>query len=192
MDVGNALLTIRDQGLYREFKTFDDYCKAKWGMAKSYAHYLVSGSQVAANLVLPRGNLYTPCEIQPIHEKQVRPLRVLEPAQQRTVWDEAVKTAPRLPCAMPYMEGMLCPVPAALLLLCLPAPSALGAAPLRSCPLPTPQEGHCQPQPRNPKAEWDSGYPLSICACPGHHLKNLVSTFFCILENPGKKDPPMM
>ncbi len=36
----------------------------------------------------------TPCEIQPIHEQQVRPLIALEPNQQREVWEKAVKTAP--------------------------------------------------------------------------------------------------
>jgi len=92
--VGKALQTIRDQRLYREeFNAFNDYCKEKWGLERTYAHRLISGSQVADNLVLPRGNLYTPCEIQPIHEKQVRPLRPLEPEQQCEVWEEAVRTA---------------------------------------------------------------------------------------------------
>jgi hypothetical protein len=91
--VGRALLTIRVQGLYREgFKTFNDYCKGKWGMAKSYAYYLVTGSQVAANLATPVA-MMSPCEIQPIHEKQVRPLGQLEPEQQCEVWEEAVRSA---------------------------------------------------------------------------------------------------
>ncbi len=39
MAVGNALLTIRDNRLYREgFKTFGDYCRGKWGVGKSYAN----------------------------------------------------------------------------------------------------------------------------------------------------------
>jgi hypothetical protein len=92
--VGKALQTIRDQRLYREeFNAFNDYCKEKWGLERTYAHRLISGSQVADNLVLPRGNLYAPCEIQPIHEKQVRPLSPLEPEQQCEVWEEAVRTS---------------------------------------------------------------------------------------------------
>jgi hypothetical protein len=92
--VGNALLTIRDRRLYREgFKTFMEYCNARWGMGRAYANYLISGSQIAANLATPVA-LCTPCEIQPIHEKQVRLLAHLEPDQQREVWEEAVKTAP--------------------------------------------------------------------------------------------------
>ncbi|MBU4233281.1 MAG: hypothetical protein L6277_12125 [Desulfobacterales bacterium] len=35
-----------------------------------------------------------PCEIQPVHERQVRPLAVLEPNEQRDVWEVAVRTAP--------------------------------------------------------------------------------------------------
>jgi len=33
------------------------------------------------------------CEIQPIHERRVRPLASLEPAQQCEVWEEAVRSA---------------------------------------------------------------------------------------------------
>ena len=62
-------------------------------MGRSYAHYLVTGSKVAANLLSTREDLYTPCEIQPFFEKQVRPLSQLEPEQQCEVWEEAVRTA---------------------------------------------------------------------------------------------------
>jgi hypothetical protein len=106
--VGNALLTIRDSRLYREqFQIFNEYCNVRWGMGKSYSNYLISGSQVAVNLLThndhPGGQLYTPCEIQPIHEKQVRPLRILEPDQQREVWEEAVRTFAR-PGRVPTYE----------------------------------------------------------------------------------------
>ena len=105
MDVGNALLTIRDRQLYREqFRNFKAYCTERWGMSKNYANRLISGCQVAVNLggqVIQRSKdgahghqLCSPCEIQPTSERQIRPLSQLEPAQQRTVWEEAVKTAP--------------------------------------------------------------------------------------------------
>jgi len=80
-----------------EFKTFNDYCKGKWVMAKSYAFYLVKKSLVPVNLlthgVHPGGRLCAPCEIQPINAKQIRSLTVLEPNQQCEVWKEAVRTA---------------------------------------------------------------------------------------------------
>jgi hypothetical protein len=91
--VGRALQTIRDQRLYREgHKTFKDYCNDKWGVGRAYANYLIGGSQVAANLATAVA-LCTPCEIQPIHERQVRPLTILDPAQQCEVWEEAVRSA---------------------------------------------------------------------------------------------------
>jgi hypothetical protein len=62
-------------------------------MGRHYAHELISGSQVATNLLTPV-HLCTPCEIQPTSERQIRPLTPLEPAQQREVWEEAVKTTP--------------------------------------------------------------------------------------------------
>jgi hypothetical protein len=61
-------------------------------MGRQQANRLVDGSKVATNLT-PRGVLCTPCEIQPIHEKQVRPLAQLEPDQQCEVWEEAVRSA---------------------------------------------------------------------------------------------------
>jgi len=92
--VGKALVTIRDKRLYREdFKTFKDYCNEKWGMSKTHANRLITGSQVAVNLT-PIGALCAPCEIQPTSEYQTRPLAALEPDQQREVWKEAVENAP--------------------------------------------------------------------------------------------------
>jgi hypothetical protein len=91
--VGMALEEIRAKGLYREgYKTFRDYCNQKWDMNGRYADRLIAGSQVAENLG-PRDPTMTPCEIQPMFEKQVRPLTVLEPNEQRDVWEEAVRSA---------------------------------------------------------------------------------------------------
>jgi len=55
-------------------------------MARNYAHRTIEAAKVAANL-LPIGNI-------PATESQARPLTVLEPAQQREVWQRAVDTAP--------------------------------------------------------------------------------------------------
>jgi len=79
MAVGRALYAIRDRKLYRErFLNFEVYCNERWGMGRGYANSLIRGSQVAANLLtydgLPGDQLCSPCEIQPIHEQQVRPL----------------------------------------------------------------------------------------------------------------------
>ena len=88
VDVGSALLEIRDSRLYRrEFGTFEDYCRDRWGMARNYANRLILAADVAINLV-PMGT------IAPQSERQVRPLTVLEPEQQREAWERAVSTAP--------------------------------------------------------------------------------------------------
>ena len=103
IDVGKALLTIRERKLYRgEFKTFKAYCAEKWGMSKDHGNRLIQGFQVAANLGEPisqepyktsRGILCTPCEIQPTSEYQIRPLAPLQPEQLCEVWEEALKNA---------------------------------------------------------------------------------------------------
>jgi hypothetical protein len=53
---------------------------------------VIGESREAANLA-PRGALCPPCEIQPINERQLRPLAVLEPTQQFEVWKEDVRSA---------------------------------------------------------------------------------------------------
>lgn len=88
VDVGNALLEIRDSRLYRaEFGTFEDYCIGKWNMQRAYAYRLISAAEVVSNLS-PIG------DILPSVETQARPLTRLEPEQQREAWAKAVETAP--------------------------------------------------------------------------------------------------
>lgn len=85
--VGNALLEIRDSRLYRQTHgTFDDYCRERWQMDRTYAHRTIEAAKVARNL-LPIGNT-------PSTESQTRPLTALEPDAQREVWQRAVETAP--------------------------------------------------------------------------------------------------
>jgi hypothetical protein len=95
--VGKALQTIRDRKLYRErYRNFKEYCADKWGMSRQYSYNLISGSQVAENLSTRADNFAPLVKIQPISEYQVRPLTILEPAQQCEVWEEAVKSAGRI------------------------------------------------------------------------------------------------
>jgi hypothetical protein len=55
VEVGNALLEIRDSRLYRQdFKRFEDYLKERWSMSRSYAHRIIEASQFSA--LLPNGN----------------------------------------------------------------------------------------------------------------------------------------
>lgn len=87
VDVGNALLAIRDARLYRgTHDTFEDYCRERWGMSRIHAHRLIEAAEVSENL-LPMGNM-------PTNERQIRPLAKLEPEQQREVWQRVIETAP--------------------------------------------------------------------------------------------------
>lgn len=84
-EVGSALMEIRDARLYRsEFKTFENYCREKWGMSRSRAHRLIEASSVVE--MLPIGNT-------PTTESQVRPLTTLPPNKQTEAWGKAVETA---------------------------------------------------------------------------------------------------
>lgn len=89
VEVGNALMEIRDTRLYREqFGTFEDYCRDRWGMSKMHAYRLIDAAQVVTNL--ESNQLVT----FPSNEAQTRPLAQLSPELQREVWQQAVITAP--------------------------------------------------------------------------------------------------
>lgn len=88
VDVGLALLAIRDGRLYRlEYGTFEEYCRNRWSMARNYANKMIAAAEVVANLGTTVPNL-------PATESQARPLTALEPEQQREAWTLAVETAP--------------------------------------------------------------------------------------------------
>ena len=87
-EVGSALLTIRQQKLYRESHgSFEEYCRQRWQMSRSYANRLIGASSVVRNLV-PIGTI-------PTRENQVRPLTQLEPEQQREAWEAAIEESSR-------------------------------------------------------------------------------------------------
>lgn len=93
VEVGKALLRIRDEQLYRpDYSTFEDYCRQKWDIDRSYAYRLMNSAQVIQNLEMsPIGNIV------PANEAQARPLALLPVQQQPEAWDEAVKASPGKP-----------------------------------------------------------------------------------------------
>jgi len=91
--IGRALMTIRDQRLYREaYRTFEDYCQERWGMTPRHANRQVAAAKVA-ELVGPIGP--TP------REGQARELAPLldDPDLLVTVWETAVAEADGKPTA---------------------------------------------------------------------------------------------
>ncbi len=94
--VGTALLTIRDQRLYREdHNTFEDYCRTRWGMTRTHADRMISAASVVADLtpIGVSGGSSTIVEL-PANEAQARPLAALPSEQRAAAWQEAVQTAP--------------------------------------------------------------------------------------------------
>lgn len=48
--VASAMATIRDKKLYRQFGTFDDYCRERWGSGRSQVDRLIAHERVLDNL----------------------------------------------------------------------------------------------------------------------------------------------
>ena len=83
-EVGQALAFIREKKLYRaEYKTFEDYCRERWGIQRNYANKLIAASEVVQNIGM--GTMV------PTSERQTRPLYTLDPETQREAWDQLVQ-----------------------------------------------------------------------------------------------------
>lgn len=88
IEVGEALMKIRDQKLWRagNFKNWDDYCQNVEGFSRIHAHRLIEASQCVTEMQ----NL-SDFDIKPKSESQVRPLLKLENIEDRaSVWDAIV------------------------------------------------------------------------------------------------------
>ena len=82
VDVGLALVKIRDGRLYREkFKTFEGYCQERWGMTKRFANYQIAAAEVtvAMGTTVPK----------PETERVARPLTRLPAEKQSEAWTAA-------------------------------------------------------------------------------------------------------
>jgi hypothetical protein len=83
-EVGTALLTIRDERLYRATHgTFEEYCRERWSITRIHANRLVQAAEISENL--------KPIGFIPTHESQVRPLAGLKPENQRIIWEQAIE-----------------------------------------------------------------------------------------------------
>lgn len=84
VEVGQALLTIRDKKLYRSsFRTFEEYCDVKWAISKRHGYELINASIVVENV-------RNCAQVMPKTESQVRPLTGLEPEIQQEAWAAVV------------------------------------------------------------------------------------------------------
>jgi phage N-6-adenine-methyltransferase len=84
VEVGEALLEIRDKRLYRETHTsFEQYCSERWGFRRAHAHRLIQSARVL-RVLSPTGDA-------PQSERQARELAPLltNPLQLREAWQDA-------------------------------------------------------------------------------------------------------
>lgn len=98
VDVGTALLRIRDERLYqREYGDFESYCRSRWGFTDRRARQLMASAEVVGTIV-PTG---LPS---PANEGQARELaRVPEP-ERAEVWREAHERTEGKPTAAVVRE----------------------------------------------------------------------------------------
>lgn len=98
VEVGEALLTIRDMRLYRaEYRTFEDYCRERWGFSYQRAHQMISAADVVSTIVetgLPA----------PSNEGQARELARVPEEQRAEVWRETIERTGGKPTAAAIRE----------------------------------------------------------------------------------------
>lgn len=97
---GLALQSLRDKRLYRSsHKTFEEYCRDRFGHSRQKSNYLIAAAGVFDNLTtigcqnLSEDLTTNSLQILPTNERQIRPLTKLEPNQQCEVWLSAVESA---------------------------------------------------------------------------------------------------
>ena len=86
VEVGNALIEIRDSRLYRaDYGTFEDYCRERWGFTDRRARQLMTATEIVTNI-----QTGTAVPVLPQTERQARGLSGLTPDQQREVWRQVI------------------------------------------------------------------------------------------------------
>ena len=91
VDIGDALLEIRESRLYRNsHQNFEQYCQIRWNITKSRANQLISASRLVGNLENEDEN-----GVLPSSESVARELQRVDADRQHEVWSQVVSTAPR-------------------------------------------------------------------------------------------------
>jgi hypothetical protein len=91
VEVGHALLTVRDKRLYRETSSsFDGYCRVRWELTRRHADRLIQAAEVVGQVRTETHGSEFPV---PQNERQARALAEVEPEQRTSVWRQAVETA---------------------------------------------------------------------------------------------------
>lgn len=103
VEVGNALMEIREKRLYREtHPTFEAYTQERWDFSASRARQLIGAAQVVASLPEVVTGV-TP----PITEAHARPLAALAPDSREQVWRNAVLSAPDGKVTLTHVQAVV-------------------------------------------------------------------------------------
>ena len=105
LEVGGALIDIRDYRdslLYKQFGTFDAYCKERWDLGHSHAYRLMDAVEIYRSLS-PRGDNGRQISL-PETEKQLRPLKRLTADLRDKAWWSAVESAGAAPVLARHVE----------------------------------------------------------------------------------------
>lgn len=103
VEVGNALLEIRDNRLYRaNYSTFEEYCQTRWSFTKQRAYQLMDAAEVIDSL-----EKSTIVDFLPRTETQARPLTALKPDDQITAWQRVVETAPETGITAKHVQAVV-------------------------------------------------------------------------------------
>ncbi len=86
VEVGSALLNIRDNRLYRgTHPRFEEYCQERWGWTRSYANRCIAAASAVSNL----GIIMEPIGSNNMTEGGIRPIASLPPEEQAAAWKVA-------------------------------------------------------------------------------------------------------
>lgn len=102
VEVGTALLEIRDRRLYREqgYDRFEDYCRERLGFKRAHAYRLMESAEVV-NAMSPMGDI-------PETERQARELAPLrhDPEAMRQAWERANEATGGKPTATAVQDAV--------------------------------------------------------------------------------------
>ncbi|MBU7587511.1 MAG: hypothetical protein KAF91_32595 [Nostoc sp. TH1S01] len=116
-EAGKALMELRSRRLYRStHKTFEEYCKDRFGYSRRQPYLLIDAAVVFDNL---KEKCDPMDHILPTNERQIRPMVHLEPQQAvqeagkknpsgRIVQSIVDRIRERTPVPNPYHEGEIC------------------------------------------------------------------------------------
>ena len=99
IEVGEALTEIRDQMLYRfSHKSFDHYCKERWGIGRARAYQLMDAAPIARELS-------TQVDTPPTNEREARAVAKASPADRPAVIARADQLAGDAPRTAKHIEA---------------------------------------------------------------------------------------